>query len=46
MIVDQAVIDDGFVFRRYAMKPMPAKPKIIIAQVEGSGNVQTFDLMS
>ena len=26
-----------FCFRRYAMKPTPQKPKIIIAQVEGSG---------
>ena len=24
-------------FRRYAMKPMPANPRIIMAQVEGSG---------
>jgi hypothetical protein len=24
-------------FRRYAMKPMPAKPRIIIARVGGSG---------
>ena len=26
MIVDQAAINAGFAFRRYAMKPMPAKP--------------------
>ena len=36
-IVDQAAIKAGFDFRRYAMKPMPAKPRIIMAQVEGSG---------
>jgi len=28
---------DPSCFRRYAMKPMPAKPSIIIAHVEGSG---------
>jgi hypothetical protein len=27
----------GFDFRRHAMKPMPAKPRIIIAHVDGSG---------
>jgi hypothetical protein len=27
----------GALFRRYAMKPMPQKPRIIMAQVEGSG---------
>jgi hypothetical protein len=37
MIEDQAAINAGFDFRRYAMKPTPAKPRIIIAQVEGSG---------
>jgi hypothetical protein len=37
MIADQAAINAGFDFRRYAMKPMPAKPRIIIAHVEGSG---------
>jgi hypothetical protein len=26
-----------FCFRRYAMKPTPKKPRITIAQVEGSG---------
>ena len=31
MNVDQAAINAGFDFRRYAMKPMPAKPRIIIA---------------
>jgi len=37
MIVDQAAINAGLDFRRYAMKPMPANPRIIMAQVEGSG---------
>jgi hypothetical protein len=38
MIVDQAAINAaGFDFRRYAMKPMPAKPSSIIAHVGGSG---------
>jgi hypothetical protein len=35
--LDQAVIHAGFDFPRYAMKPIPAKPRIIIAHVEGSG---------
>ena len=44
MIVDHAAINAGFDFRRQAMKPMPAKPKIIIAHVEGSGTaVSTSD---
>jgi hypothetical protein len=29
-------------FRRYAIKPMPAKPRIIIAQVDGSGTAPTL----
>jgi hypothetical protein len=37
MIVDQTAINAGFEFRRYAMKPTPVKPRIIIAHVEGSG---------
>jgi hypothetical protein len=37
MIVDQAAFSAGLGFRRYAMKPMPAKPRSIIAHVEGSG---------
>ena len=37
MIAGQAAINTGFDFRRYAMKPTPAKPMIIIAHVEGSG---------
>jgi site-specific recombinase XerD len=41
MIVDQATIEAVFDFFRYAMKPMPAKPRIIIAQVEGSGTPDT-----
>jgi hypothetical protein len=27
MIADQAAMNTGFDFRRYAMKPMPATPK-------------------
>jgi hypothetical protein len=38
---NQTAINAGFNFRRYAMKPMPAKPRIIIAQVEGSGTAPT-----
>ena len=37
LMADQAAINAGFEFRRYAIKPMPAKPRIIIAHVEGSG---------
>jgi hypothetical protein len=37
MIADQAATSAGFDFPRYAMKPMPAKPRISIAYVEGSG---------
>jgi hypothetical protein len=36
-MIDQAAINADFGFRRYAMKPTPAKPRIIIAHVEGSG---------
>jgi hypothetical protein len=36
LFVDQAAINAGFDFRRYAMKPRPAKPRSIIAHVEGS----------
>ena len=31
-------------FRRYAMKPIPKKPKIIMAQVEGSGTGDTLPI--
>ena len=41
IIVDQPVIKVGCDFRRYAMKPMPAKPRIIMAHVEGSGTAAT-----
>jgi hypothetical protein len=35
---DQATLSAGpFCSRRYAMKPSPQKPRIIIAHVEGSG---------
>jgi hypothetical protein len=37
MIVDHTTIDIRFVFRRYAMNPTAAKPRSIIAHVEGSG---------
>jgi hypothetical protein len=37
LMIDHAAINAGFDFRRQAMKPMPAKPRIIIAHVEGSG---------
>ena len=37
MVVDQTAIDAGFDLRRYAIKPMPAKPRNIIAYVDGSG---------
>lgn len=43
LIVDQAGINAGFDLRRYAMKPSPQKPKIIMAQVEGSGTVGARD---
>jgi hypothetical protein len=41
MIADQAAINTGFAFRRYAMKPMLAKPRISIVHVEGSGTAET-----
>jgi hypothetical protein len=44
MMVDQAAINAGFDFRRYAMKPIPAKPRIITAQVEGSGTAGLMPL--
>ena len=37
LMMDQTAINAGFDFRRYAMKPMPAKPRIIMAHVESSG---------
>jgi hypothetical protein len=37
MLADQAAINAGFDFRRYAMKPTPANPISSIAHVEGSG---------
>ena len=37
MFENQAARNADFDFRRYAVKPMLAKPRIIIAQVEGSG---------
>jgi len=41
MIADQAAINARFDLRRYVMKPTPAKPKISMAQVEGSGTSAT-----
>jgi len=40
-MMDQTAINAGFDFRRYAMNPTPAKPRIIIAQVAGSGTALT-----
>jgi hypothetical protein len=37
IISDHAAINAGLFFRRYAMKPMPAKPRSSIAHVEASG---------
>jgi hypothetical protein len=37
LTIDQANLNASFDLRRYAMKPTPAKPKIIMAHVEGSG---------
>src|SRR5258708_36041655 len=37
MILDQAASNAALFFRRYAMTPTPAKPRIIIAHVLGSG---------
>jgi hypothetical protein len=37
LTVDRAAINAGFDLRRYAMTPRPAKPRIIIAQVDVSG---------
>jgi hypothetical protein len=37
MFPDQAAISLGFDFRRYAIKPLAAKPRSSIAQMEGSG---------
>jgi hypothetical protein len=41
MTVDQAAIKAAFDFRRYAVKPTPAKPRTSIAQLEGSGTPDT-----
>src|SRR5258708_34131263 len=38
---DQAMRSIAVLRRRYAMKPTPAKPRIIIAQVDGSGTAET-----
>jgi hypothetical protein len=41
LMVDHAAINAGFDLRRYAMLPMPAKPRIIMAHVDGSGTPPT-----
>jgi hypothetical protein len=41
IILDWAASNAGLDFRRYAMKPRPAKPRSIIAHVEGSGTDAT-----
>jgi hypothetical protein len=38
----QAKRNFGLLFRRYAMKPIPKKPMIIIAQVDDSGTAATL----
>jgi hypothetical protein len=42
LIMDQTNLNAGLDLRRYAMKAMPAKPRIIIAQVEGSGTASVM----
>jgi hypothetical protein len=42
-MMDQTAIKAGFDFRRHAIKPIPAKPRIIIAQVEGSGTASAMN---
>ena len=37
LMMDQTNLNAGFDLRRYAMKPTPAKPRTIMAHVEGSG---------
>src|SRR6266850_653215 len=37
IIADHAASNAGFDLRRYAMKPIPAKPRIIMAHVDSSG---------
>jgi hypothetical protein len=46
MIVDQAAISAGFDFQRYATKLTPAKPRIIIAHVEGDAFVYLNEIVS
>jgi hypothetical protein len=43
--VGQAKRNDGPLFRRYAIKPSPQKPRMIIAQVEGSGMAATSEIV-
>ena len=40
MLADQAGIKAELDFLRYAMKPTPAKPRIIIAHVEASATAR------
>jgi hypothetical protein len=39
----QATLSAALLHRRYAMDPRPAKPRSIIAQVEGSGTAGTSE---
>ena len=41
LMMDQTNLNAGFDLRRYPTKPTPAKPRIIIAHVEGSGTAPT-----
>jgi hypothetical protein len=44
--MDQAAINTGFDFRRYAMTPTAARPRIIIAHVDGSGMAAVTTMLS
>ena len=43
---DQAARSAVLLRRRYAMKPTPAKPMIIMAQVDGSGTAADMEMSS
>jgi hypothetical protein len=38
LMVDHAAINAGFDLRRYVMKPIPAKPRSSVTEVDGCGN--------
>jgi hypothetical protein len=42
MIADQAAINAGSDFRRYVVAPMPAKPRIVIAQTPRGTNARVL----